>query len=42
MGGIVFGLSGVKGGFAASSAALLLTALIILAGIRLRPAATMA
>jgi predicted MFS family arabinose efflux permease len=42
MGGIVFGLSGVTGVFAASSAVLLLTALIILAGIRLRPAATMA
>ena len=42
MGGIVFGLSGVTGVFAASSAVLLLTALIILAGIRPRPAAAMA
>jgi hypothetical protein len=35
-------LSEVTGVFVVNSAALLLTALIILAGIRLRPAATMA
>jgi predicted MFS family arabinose efflux permease len=42
VGGIVFELSGVTGVFAASSAALLLTALIVLTSIRPRSVAAMA
>ncbi|HEV2564565.1 MAG TPA: MFS transporter [Microvirga sp.] len=42
MGGMIFDMSGVTGVFAASSAVLLLTALIILAGIRPRRVAAMA
>jgi predicted MFS family arabinose efflux permease len=42
MGGLIFDMSGVTGVFAASSAVLLLTALMILAGIRPRSVAAMA